>query len=533
MKQMRDRSQQATRREAHWQRWFGGLLLLVWLTLGHTPAGGQPQSVSGGELVLRVDDAILIALDESYRIKQLRESMLWAERNLWAAKAGYRTYARSSFYAPAYDEGTRLIEIAEGNPVAKDFGSLQVRGVLDLVQPLPWVPLGGGELTFRSEAFQLNSRTPSTTLADVDLKSNRFYTSLRMILEKPLFTINEVSLGLERAELAYERQSRVFKRSELDLVYRVTNSFYQLYSRSREAELSRESVARQEDIHRTTVAKFKAGLIAEVDAMQAEVELIQSRNELEQAEGSRQEQEAALKRLIGVPLDIGVRLVDDLDLKLVEIDPQQAVELALQNRSELAEKQIDIEERKITIRQVDARVAIKGSLKGYYDFSGYSDPDLEWGTATGDLFSSSWDELRQTPNRGVTIELQVPIWDWGRNDAEVEAAKAQLRQDELTLEDLKGSIETEVRDVVRRTRESWSRVQMLAQSSEVSQRSFDISLQRFANGDITSTELARASDQLIGSKTSHLSAIIEYKLALADLKRKTLHDFEPGRSLVE
>ncbi len=499
------------------------------------PAGGQSDTnaEAPGEVIeLTVDRAIEIALTDSYRIQSLRENLRWAEHNLWAARAGFRTYARSSFYVPVYDEGTRLIEVAEGNPVAKDFRSLQVRGVLDLVQPLPWIPWGGGELTFRSEAYQLNSWTPATYDPDVELRSNKFYTSLRMIVEKPLFTINNLALSLRRALLAYDRQTRVFKRSELDLVYQVTQSFYQLYRSDEQVRISREQLERQESIYATTEAKFRAGLIAEVDAMQAEVEVIQSRNELEQAEGTYRERAAALKELIGLPFDTTVRVYDEVAPTAVSVDAGRAVAIALEQRSELVEKQIDITEQEIAIEQVDARSSIKGNLRAYYDFSGYSDPDLVWGTSSEDLFESSWEEASRTPNRGVTFELEVPVWDWGQNDAQVEAERARLRQDLLELEELRRGIRLEVENVVRRMRETWNRVSMLSQSTEVSRRSFEINLQRFENGDITSTELARASEQLSQSNLSYLAALIEYKLALADLRRKTLYDFESGRSLI-
>ncbi len=499
-------------------------ILLLFMT---NLAAGQDKRV------LTLDESIEIALDKSYSIKSLREGMTWAERNLWAAKAGYRTSIQSSLYTPAYDEGFTLVEVVGGNPVAKQSGSFQMRGVLDVIQPMPWLPLGGGDLTFRSEAYQLNSWTPSTTEPDIDLKSNKFYTSLSAIMNKPLFTINTLALNLKQAELSYERQSRVFKRSELDLVYQVTSDFYRLYRLSQQYEINKEQVTRQEEIYKTTKNKFDAGLIAEVDAMQAEVDLIQYQNELKTSEGNLREQEAAFKQLIGLPLDVDVSVVTELEVEPVYVDVDRAVGLALQNRSEIVEKQIDIENRKINVKEIDARVSVKGNVRGYYRFAGFSDPELPYGTSTGDLLSSSWEVLKKTPNRGVTFELEIPIWDWGKNRAEVDAEEANLNRDELELQDLYVTIEREVRDLVRKMYEAYDRVQMLAKSNDVGERSFDISLQRFANGDITSTELARASDQLNTAKLSYLSAYNEYKLALADLRRKTLYDFEKDRSLVE
>lgn len=483
--------------------------------------------------VLTLDESINIALKESFTIKSIKQLVYSAERNLWAAKAGYRTYALSKISAPVYDEGFRLVEVVNGNPVPKQYGSFQVKGNLDIIQPMPWIPFGGGSLTFRAEGYQLNSWTPSPLNPGVDLKSNQFYTSLSAIINKPLFTINQLKLGLKQAELNYERQSKVFKRSELDLVYRVTMSFYQLYRRTQEVKINQEKVERQKMIYETTRKKYEAGLAAEVEAMQAEVELVQYKNELKASESRKKEQEEAFKQLIGLPLSQDITVITELEVKPVYVDVDQAVNLALKNRSEIVEKMIDIEEQKIQIKQIDAQVSVKGNLRGYYRFSGFSDPDLPYGTPTGDLFNDSWDVLRRTPNRGVTFELEIPIWDWGKNKAQVQAAQASLERQQLTLNDTYTTITREVRDVVRSVYETYDRVMMLEKSKAVSEKSFDINMQRYQNGDITTTELARANDQLNTAKLSYLSAYIEYKLALADLQRKTLYDFENKKSLVE
>jgi outer membrane protein TolC len=477
-------------------------------------------------MVLTLEESIEIALDKSYSIKQLEQSNLIAELGLKSAKSAYNTNIISNFYVPMYNEGFKLVEVTQGTPVPKQFGDFQIRGVLDINQPMPWMPLGGGTLTFRSEAYQINSWDPT-----FDLKSDRVYTSLSLRLDKPLFTINRLALNLKQAELAFERQSRYFKRTELDLVYQVTSSFLQLYRREQQHLINLENVTRQEEIYRTTKNKFDAGLIAEVDAMQAEVDLIQFKNDLKSSEGALEEQEASFKQLIGIPLNTKIKVITELELKPIVVEVEKAIGIALQNRSEIAEKKIDIENQKINIKEIDAAVSVEGNVNGYYDFSGFS--TLDYGATTAQLFESSWEVLKQTPNRGITFTLSIPIWDWGKNKADVQSAEASLDKEELNLNDLYITIEREVRDVVRSLYEAFDRVQMLEKSKEVSEKSFNISLQRFANGDITSIELARASEQLNNAKITYLSAYNEYKLALADLKRKTLYDFENDKSLVE
>jgi len=503
--------------------------ILFFLLFGIYSYPGFSQEVQ----TLTLDKAISIALDKSYDIKTLEKLVDQAEQNLIAARAQYKTNVNFNLFAPQYDEGYKLIERVEGNPVPKQQGSFQVRGVMDITQPMPWIPFGGGDLILQGEAYQLNSWTPMINNPDEYTKSNRFFNKISLIINKPLFTINDVALELRQARLNYRKQKRIFTRSELDLIYRITQQFFRLYRTIQEVNINQEDVKRQQNIFATTKKKFQSGLIAEVDAMQAEVDLIQARNSLKSSQGRMEEQMASFKQLIGLPLDRKIDLTAELEVERIDINIEKAISYAMENRSEIVEKEIDIENQEINIQQTDARVSIKGSLRGYYQLSGFSEDELPWGTRTVDLIESSWEVLKQTPNRGVTFNLEVPLWDWGRNRAQVRAAEVQLERDRMELENQYITIEREVKDVIRSYYEAYDRVKMLEKSKEVSQRSFEINLERFENGDITSTELARVSDQLNQSLLSYLDAYNQYKLALADLRRKTLYDFETNTSLAE
>ena len=71
-----------------------------------------------------------------------------------------------------------------------------------------------------------------------------------------------------------------------------------------------------------------------------------------------------------------------------------------------------------------------------------------------------------------------------------------------------------------------ARVEVLSKSVELAQKSYNISLARFEAGTITSFDLSQMQIRLTDAKIQSLNALIDYKLALTDLNRKTLHDFE-------
>ena len=61
---------------------------------------------------------------------------------------------------------------------------------------------------------------------------------------------------------------------------------------------------------------------------------------------------------------------------------------------------------------------------------------------------------------------------------------------------------------------------------KIAQQTYDINLERYENGDLTSMDLNLFQNQLSEKKNSLIDAQINYKLLLLDMKVQTLWDFE-------
>ena len=173
----------------------------------------------------------------------------------------------------------------------------------------------------------------------------------------------------------------------------------------------------------------------------------------------------------------------------------------------------------------------KGEISAYYDITGVSTLP---GGPTQDLFESSIDNFDdRPPNRGVTLTLSYPIFDWGRGSSRVQQEKAKLRERELRLKNVKTDIVREIRDIVRSVNEAKNRLHIHEKNQLIAQRSYKISQLRFENGDLTSQELGREQERLAETKIEYLNAFMKYQLAIADLKRKTLWDFQNNKSYLK
>lgn len=497
---------------------------LVGMLILAVPVAAQEEPI-----ILTLDNAIELALERSYDARRERLILLGAQQNVVAQKGRFKTQVNLTLNSPDFQERVQAIPLPDELPIYNTTGTLRWQSQMRITQPLPT----NGSISLRSELYQIRESVFKDQL-DITEKEKRFYSSFRLIFNQPLFVPNTLKLGMERANLEHERAQREFTRTELDVVYRVTASFFDLYSATRRLEIAREEVNQQEQAYELARQKFDAGLIPEVGALQMEVDLAQSRNRLLEAEGDLSQMEDRFKITVGLPLEQQVAVKTDFALSLFDVDEEKAIEQGLRHRAEIRRGEIDRRLAEITVQETDARTAIRGDIRAYYDLTGISDPYLDYGVSTARLFRSSINDIRRRPkNRGITFTLSVPIWDSGVNRAEVAAARARLERNELTERENKRLVVQDIRAVITRLRETRGRLDVLKRSEEVALRSFEISQAQFDNGDITSQELAENRDRLTTARQNYLAAYIDYQLSVADLKRNTLYDFEKGRSLVK
>ena len=93
----------------------------------------------------------------------------------------------------------------------------------------------------------------------------------------------------------------------------------------------------------------------------------------------------------------------------------------------------------------------------------------------------------------------------------------KLRYDNLTK-----TVKNEITALVNRVESAKSRVDVLSKSVEIAEKSYQITTERFKSGTITSFDLSQVQIRLTEARLSSLEALIDYRIAIADLERKTL-----------
>jgi len=457
-------------------------------------------TLSFAQEIYTLDKSIDVALQKSFGITNAKYSLVESEKKLEAFKASLYSKLDLEFDLPNYSNNlTSQFNPATGKEEFYSVGSSRIEGRLRLTQPIIYT---NGTVSIIGRVF---GRDQFGTYSN---SSRDYFSNFGISINQPLFTFNNQRANLERSEINLENAKRSFTHAEQNLIYDVKVAFYNLYKLKEDVKISEEKLKQNEESFETAENKRKAGLIAEVEAMQLEVDLASSRNDLLNSKRSFIEEINNFKILLGIDSEKEIDIISNLLYTPITIDDTSAINSALQNRADLLNQENDIYLSGIRVDEVDARRQIKLELNARYGISNNS-------TEVSSLYNDLLDDVN------IALTLSVPVWDWGQNSMEVEASQANAMIEQITYNNLKKRIQNDVIAAINRINAAKARVEVLSRSVDIAEKSYNISTERFKSGTISSFDLAQIQLRLTEAKNNSLGALIDYNLAIADLERKT------------
>jgi outer membrane protein len=214
-----------------------------------------------------------------------------------------------------------------------------------------------------------------------------------------------------------------------------------------------------------------------------------------------------------LPLDTELVIAAEIQTDTIVVDQQMAIDHALANRMELREREIDMENANFSLIQARSTNEFAGSVTASFGIQG-----------NDEQFAEMFKTPTNTPAIGLT--LNVPIFDWGERKSEIKAAEAALQSSQLSYDIEEKDIEVNIRSVVRSLKNLENQMKIQEMNVVNAQLAYDINLERYRNGDLTSLDLGMYQSQLSEAKMSRTNAIINYKIELLNLKIQSLYDFE-------
>ena len=476
--------------------------IVAWLSvIMLAPAVGAEQ--------LTLDGALSIAFDRSPIIRVARHSLEISRQNLLAQRSALRS--KFSLILTPY-EFTKDRIFSDLVSAYNTQEQTHLGGRLSIQQP---VELTDGSLTL---VQSLDWREASSSFAGSGAQRT-YSNSLFLRYSQPLFTYNRTRLNLKSLELDLENAQLNFAVQKLQIESQVTRLFLDLYFKRRNVAISVEELRNATQSLEIIRSKVNAGISAQEEVYQADLTRANSRASLENGQLQYDDALDRFKIQLGQPLDTEVEVTADVSKQLVEVDLDHATSHGIENRMELRQRDLAVRNAMDDLIRTDAQNEFRGTVDVTYGLIG-TDEEL------ADLYSSP------TRNQAISLQFNIPLFDWGEREHRLAAARENVASRELSAEEERNQILLEIRQAHRNLRSQVTQIDIAEKSVENARRTYEINLERYRNGDLSSKDIAFYQDQLSRQQLNEVRALIDYRLALLDLKVRTLWDFAVDEPVV-
>ncbi len=497
MRQKRNRKKRRRLPPSHWL-----LMLFLSIFMGFTHQSFAQE--------LTLEKALEIAFKNSPSIQAAAYNLDISQHNLNAQIAGNKSQFNLTLTPYQYSNAKVFNELTSKYNI-QELTRSDAR--FTITQPIKWTD---GEITL-TNVFGWQEASSSYTGS---IKESTFNNSLYLTLSQPLFTYNRLQMVITELELSLENAQLSFAIQKLQIERSVTQQFLNLFYSLRTLEIAEQQLVNATESYQIIESKVNAGISAPEELYQADLTRANSQANVQNQHMQYENSQDSFKVLLGLPLENELTIVADIRKSLVDVDLAQAIDHGLTFRMELRQNDIAIQNALHDLIQAGAVNEFKADVMATLGLTG-TDPGF------GQIYNS--------PNvdKGVRITVNIPLFDWGRKKQMLASSQARIDSQRLSASEEIKSIKLEIRQAHRSLQNQKTQIEIAEKNVINAQLTYDINLERYQGGDLSAYDMQIYQLQLTQEQLDEVQALINYKLALLDMKIRTLWDFENNLSVID
>jgi outer membrane protein TolC len=325
-----------------------------------------------------------------------------------------------------------------------------------------------------------------------------------LALTLPLFTGGRLTSGYRSARFSYLSSQESSRQTTNETVFNVKRGYYNYLLAQELVGIAEEALALAEKTLQNVKNMFEVGMASRLDLLRAEVRVANLKPPLIQARNNVAVAELSLKTLLGLDVTQPVEVSGEMTYAPVEIDLEESLTKAVQNRPELSQLQYQKHMAGEMIKMAKAdylpNIALSGSYSTWADRFAFT--------------KNNWQSFYS-----VNLVLSIPLFNGLQTPAKVAESQAQIREIEFTEKGLINNIKFEVQSAYLTLNNAREALLSQGKSIDAAQESVRVAELNYSEGLITITDLGAAQVALSEARINYLRALHEYTVSLAQLEK--------------
>ena len=254
-------------------------------------------------------------------------------------------------------------------------------------------------------------------------------------------------------------------------------------------------------VYEQTKQRREVGLNAQIDVNRNLVEYQTQQQRLTTLQNDLAKQKINLLRIIGLPAGTPLELADDVPFSAAPaVTYDDAVRSALETRSDLK----------------SAEAAYRSAQRAHSAAKAERLPSL---AVAGDYGVIGTNPSQSHGTFSVTGTVRFPVWQGGRTEGDIEQATASLNQRSAELSEIRGRIESDVRNAFLDLAAATSQLQVAESNRKVAKESLDLTRQRLEAGIADSVEVTQAQETQATAELDYITSLLSHNLAKLSLAK--------------
>jgi outer membrane protein TolC len=452
---------------------------------------------------LTLKSAVEIAMRNSYRIKRLELGIERTRLYLKARQAQLKSFVSMNLKAPEFEaiSDYKWNSTLQRDEIVRQNTRLWEMG-FSISQPM--ILLGHPTNGYLS----LNTKTYRYRQEEGDVN---YYNRLFVKFTQPFFQPNFLKNNIEDAELDLQREDLDFIADQVRLIEDVADDYYDLFELAYQISIHSRHVEQLERAQE--VAERVPDPARAMEAIQVQVELGNAREQLYQGQGRYRIEMDQLKQRLGMETDVELHLNPAIVLDSVTVDDERAVESGLMLRPRLQREYIQRRKEEVDLDNTRGRNSFRLDLEVTYGLERQDEFVRElWGD-----YNSSY---------SLSLNAYIPIWDWGRRKALLEADMIGVRRSGLLIKEVENQIISEISSTVRNLREFQQRALRMADNLQKAKLITERSITQYENDVVSLLDLLRSISTERETELRFADTYLGYRRAILRLMLQSYYDFE-------
>ncbi len=286
------------------------------------------------------------------------------------------------------------------------------------------------------------------------------------------------------------------------VVLSVGYSYLQVIASEARVDTAQAQVNTAQALYDQAADQVSAGTSPQIDELRAQVELKTEQQALIAAKNDVEIQKLALARTIGLAPGQQFDLTDKSPYSPFQgMTVDEALKQAYAQRSDFQAATADVRAAEYSKRAAQAEHYPSFSVTGDYGAA----------SKLPNFSAASVYDVRGT--------LNIPIFQGGQIQGDIQVADAQLQQAQEHLENLRGQIDSDVRTALLNLQSSEDQVTVAQSNIALAQETLQQARDRFSAGVTNTVEVVQAQEQVASANENYIEALYSFNYAKLSLAR--------------